>query len=431
MAAPSVIVPRRDSRAVGYAVMALGLLAIGLLAGEPEPVAAAAALLAVTLLGLRSIEPLDVRPAVAVSGRRLIEGDPLALTVEVGHPPDHAVEIVVVDTSPALGTARYEAVEPGGGLTRVDLTMATPEWGRHALGHVVVRGRLPGSMCVWEQRVLDLGVVTVLPRPEKLTSLLAPRATQASAGGHPAKVFTGDGSEFIDIRGYLPGDRLRDVNWKATARRGAAQVNRRRPERGGEVVIVLDATSDGWRQSDIGSAMLQRAGQAVWSLARNHLAAQDRVGLLTQQSDGVDWLPPAGGVRARYRVLETLLGANATGPAGSRRYAIHRHDIPPAALVIGVSSLSNNLTLRSLAAMRAHGHTVGVLAIDPAQMLDATDELDPASLRLATMMFEAHVAYVRRLGLPIVTWRPGEGLDRAVTRLAELTRRTVRVGAAG
>jgi uncharacterized protein (DUF58 family) len=81
--------------------------------------------------------------------------------------------------------------------------------------------------------------------------------------------------------------------------------------------------------------------------------------------------------------------------------------------------------------MRAHGHTVGVLAIDPAQMLDATDELDPASLRLATMMFEAHVAYVRRLGLPIVTWRPGEDLDRAVSRLAELTRRTVRVGAAG
>ncbi len=412
-------------------MLALALLAIGLIGGEPEPVAAAAALLAVTLLGLRSIEPLTVHPAVAVSGRRLIEGDPLRISVEVTHPAEHSVELVVVETSPALGTAQYEPVTDIRGRTRIDLTVSTPEWGRHALGHLVVRGRMPGSMCVWEKRVLDLGVVTILPRPEKLTSLLAPRATQASAGGHPAKVFAGDGSEFIDIRSYQPGDRLRDVNWKATARRGSAQVNRRRPERGGEVVIVLDATSDGWRQSDIGSALLQRAGQAVWSLARNHLAAQDRVGLLTQQSDGVDWLPPAGGLRARYRVLETLLGANATGPSGGKRYAIHRHDIPPAALVIGVSSLSNNLTLRSLAAMRAHGHTVGVLAIDAARMLDATEALDPASLRLAAMMSDAHVAYVRRLGLPIVTWRPGEDLDRAVTRLAELTRRTVRVGASG
>jgi UDP-N-acetylglucosamine:LPS N-acetylglucosamine transferase len=34
-----------------------------------------------------------------------------------------------------------------------------------------------------------------------------------------------------------------------------------------------------------------------------------------------------------------------------------------------------------------------------------------------------------QLGLPIVTWRPGEDLDRAITRLAELTRRSIRTGA--
>ena len=242
-------------------------------------------------------------------------------------------------------------------------------------------------------------------------------------------MLSGDGNEFVDIREYQPGDRVRDVNWKVTARRGTAHVNRRRPERGGEVVIVLDATPDGWRQSDIGSALLQSAGQAVWTLARNHLAAQDRVGLLTQQADGVEWLPPEGGVRARYRVLETLLGANASGLRRAKRHSIQRHDLPPTALVIGVSALSNNVTLRALAAMRAHGHTVGVLAIDAAPMLDETEELDAAALRLATMMFDAHVAYVRRLGLPIVTWRPGEDLDRAVGRLAELTRRSIRAGA--
>ena len=63
------------------------------------------------------------------------------------------------------------------------------------------------------------------------------------------------------------------------------------------------------------------------------------------------------------------------------------------------------------------------------RILHETDELDAPSLRLASMMFEAHVAYVRRLGLPIVTWRPGEDLDRAITRLAELTRRSIRTGA--
>ena len=77
--------------------------------------------------------------------------------------------------------------------------------------------------------------------------------------------------------------------------------------------------------------------------------------------------------------------------------------------------------------MRAHGHTVGVLAIDAAQLLRETEELDGASARLASMMFDAHVAYVRRLGLPIVAWQPGSELDRAIVRLAEMTRRSVRV----
>lgn len=425
-APPAVVAPRRDSRALAYTVLAVVLGAAGLITGRAEPLAAAAALVAVLFLGLRRIEPLAVEPTLTVESRRLISGDPVRATLTVGHPASHHLDLMIVEPSPALGPIEYRTVVERRASTTVEIEVPTPEWGRHHIGHIVVRAHTDGSMCVWEDRVLDLGHVTVLPRPERLTSLLAPRATQASAGGHPAHVFGGDGSEFVDIRAYQPGDRLRDVNWKVTARRGEPHVNRRRPERGGEVVIVLDATSDGWRQSNVGSALLQCAGQAVWSLARNHLAAQDRVGLLTQQSDGVDWLPPEGGVRAKYRVLETLLGAN-SAQRGMRRAAIQRHDMPPTALVLGVSSLSNNLTLRSLAAMRAHGHTVGVLAIDAAQLLHETEELDRASARLASMMFDAHVAYVRRLGLPIVAWQPGSELDRAIVRLAEMTRRSVRV----
>ena len=424
----TLIAPRRDPRIAAYAALALALAALGLLSGRAEPIAAAAAVGAALVVGIRRVEPVAIGVDATVSARRVITGDPLRIDLDLRHDPDVVTEVTLVESSPALRDVAYRRASTAGG-TAVTIDVATPDWGVHELGHVVVRSHTPGAMAVWEQRVLDLGSVTVLPHPVKLTSLLSPRATQASAGGHPATVLGGDGSEFVDVRAHQPGDRVRDINWKVTARRGEPHVNRRRPERGGEVVIVLDATPDGWRQSDIGSALLQSAGQVVWSLARNHLAAQDRVGLLSQQADGVEWLPPEGGVRARYRVLETLLGANTTGGRQrTRRASIQRHDIPPAALVIGVSALSNNLTLRSLAAMRAHGRTVGVLAIDAAELLVETDELDAGSLRLASMLFEAHVAYVRRLGLPVVTWRPGDDLDRAVRRLAELTRRSVRVG---
>jgi uncharacterized protein (DUF58 family) len=388
--------------------------------------AIAAALVGALAIGLRHLDPLLLSPQVTIPARRLIEGDPIRVAVTIPHPPDQQLAVRIVEFSASLGEIVYTA-RPERARTVYEIEIGSPEWGRHQLGQLIVRARLPGSMTSWEQRLVDLGEVTVLPRPARLDSLLAPRASQATSGSHPTRILAGDGSEFVDIRHYAPGDRIRDINWKATARRGTPHVNRRRPERGGNVVIVLDATNDGWRRSEVGSALLQRSGQAVWGLARNHLNAQDRVGLLTQQSDGVEWLPPQGGLRARYRLLETLLGANTSGQV-LRRAGIFRHDIPQSALVIGVSALTNNLTLRSLAAMRAHGRTVGVLAIDPAGILDATAELDPASLRLASMMFEAHVAYVRRLGLPIVTWRPEEDLDRAVKRLADLTRRSVRTG---
>jgi uncharacterized protein (DUF58 family) len=423
------LAPHRDPRMTAYAVLALGLVALGLLTGRSEPIAAAAAIGAVFAVGLRRVEPVTIDTTIEVSARRVLTDDPITVDIELGHDRDLVTDVMLAGLSPALGDAEYR-VTPHRGGTSAQVSFATTDWGIHELGHLVIRSYSPGAMCDWEQRVIDLGSVTVLPHPVQLSSMLSPRATQASAGGHPARVLGGDGSDFVDIREYQPGDRVRDINWNVTARRGMPHINRRRPERGGEVVIVLDATPDGWRQSDIGTALLQSAGEAVWGLARNHLAAQDRVGLLTQQADGVEWLPPEGGMRARYRVLETLLGANSTGGRPrTRRHSIQRQDLPPSALVIGVSALSNNLTLRSLAAMRAHGRTVGVLAIDAAQMLHETDELDAASLRLASMMFESHVAYVRRLGLPIVTWRPGEDLDRAVRRLADLTRRSIRTGA--
>jgi uncharacterized protein (DUF58 family) len=422
------IAPRRDPRAVAYTAVAACCLALGLLTGETELVAIAAGLVAVLALGLQHLQPVSVQPVATVQSRRVITGDPARIALTLQHPPGSRVEVVLVNTSDTLGEATYVLGDQTPQRTTWEIEIATPEWGIHELGAVTLRVVRPGAMCEWEQRSLDLGAMTVLPRPAQLSSLLSPRATQSSLGAHPARVTTGDGADFVDIRAYQPGDRLRDVNWKATAKRGSPQINRRRPERGGDVVIVLDATTDGWRQSDVGSELLQRAGQAAWSLARTHLAAQDRVGLLTQQVDGVDWLPPEGGLRAKYRVLETLLGANSAARPAIRRSHIRRHDIPPAALVIGISSLANNVTLQSLAAMRAHGRTVGVLALDPADILGQSEALEPSALRLATLTFEAHVSYVRRLGLPIVTWRPGHDLGRAVTRLAELTRRSHRAG---
>ncbi len=427
----AVLAPRRDARLTVYVAIAGIGICVSLLSGDIEPMTVAAVATVLTLVGLRRARNVTIGTQVDLQSRRVLEGDSFRLQIHVSHPPDLAVEARLVGISTDLGAIETVATKTSPGSTSFAMTIPAPDWGRFALGQLIVRGTSPTAMCTWERSLGDQGKVTVLPDAKRLSRLLAPRASRSSSGVHPAKSFAGHGADFMDIRAYVAGDRLRDLNWRATARRGEPHINRREPERSGEVVVLLDATPDGgWKRSELGSEVLQRAGQATWALVRNHLAAQDRVGLMTSNSAGIDWLPPAGGSRAKFRILEALLGANelCTRSGSGSRWL--RHEIPPSALVIGVSSLSNDETLRSIAALRSHGRATCMLAIDYSQLVKQTDEIDRVALRLAASVFATRVAYVRRLGTPVVTWMPGDDLDRVVQKLSELTRRSAKRAAA-
>ena len=83
----------------------------------------------------------------------------------------------------------------------------------------------------------------VYPSPERLQRMIAPLETQAYAGNQVARV-KGDGLEFADTRAYVPGDRLRSINWRASARRGELIVNDRHPERNTDVIVFLDSFAE-------------------------------------------------------------------------------------------------------------------------------------------------------------------------------------------
>lgn len=422
------VAPRRDSRLVGYALIAAVGLVVGLLTGEPEPMAMAVAAIAVLVYGLRDLRPVHIDATVEIDSDRVIQGDTVTVNIELHQPAGHDLDLRLTGTADQLGELDVVS-DTHAGVTHATVSIAADRWGRHELGRVAVRGTKRGSLLTWEAEIADLGALTVLPRAERLQRLLAPRASNATAGTHPARLFTGNGSEFVDIRPYQAGDRLRDLNWRATARAHAPHVNRRRPERGGDVVVLLDALPDRHREhTEVGGELLQRAGQATWALVRNHLAAQDRVGLMTYAAGRVAWLAPEGSTRTRYRILETLLdGAGGTTTRGAGDQWM-RHDIPPSALVIGVSPLANDQMLRSLAALRGRGRATCMLAIDPSSVISRTGQFDGDVMRLATIVFNERVSYLRRLGTPIVAWRPGQDLDRAVRRLESLTRRATSVG---
>lgn len=433
--------PRRDHRAAPYTVVALASVAVGLMTGRAEPMAIGTAVAVTVILGLRRSDALAVPAHVTIRSERVIVGTEVTVTIDVDVPDDVQLSAGVVSTAADIGPATARVVGRGGGQVTIEATFPTHRWGRYRLGDLTVRASAPGGLVMWQGPVADLGTVSVLPSPDRIDEILAPPATQISAGSHHARRSAGDGSEFSDIREHQPGDRLRDVNWKVSARRHEPYVNRRHPERGGDVVIVLDAVPDlGWKQSPIGAALLQRMGQAAWALTRNHLAGQDRVGLLIPHAGRVVWLPPRGGSRAKYVLLDQLM--RSVEPADAHRGVdashgqirhtgiVDRHDIPPSALVIGLSTLADHDTLMSMAALRQHGRSTSVLAFESTSEVRRHTTLDEPTVRLGAMLFAARAQYLQRMSTPVVTVGAGDDIGRAVERLAELTRRSMRRRAA-
>ena len=109
--------------------------------------------------------------------------------------------------------------------------------------------------------------------------------------------------EFADLRLFAPGDRVRSINWRASARRDELVVNERHPERNADVILFLDTFADA---RSGGRSTLDLAVRATATLAARYLERRDRVGLVS--FGGVlRWLTPGMGSTQRYRIVDALL----------------------------------------------------------------------------------------------------------------------------
>ena len=118
-----------------------------------------------------------------------------------------------------------------------------------------------------------------LSAAELLQRLVAPLDTQLATGDLVARA-RADGLEFADTRQFVPGDRLRSVDWRASARRGELIVNERHPDRNADVVLFLDSFAEA-RSDEEADGTLELAVRAAATLAGRYLERRDRVGLVT------------------------------------------------------------------------------------------------------------------------------------------------------
>ncbi len=415
--------PRRDQRAGAYLALGLGGLAAALITGRPELAAMGMPALVALVLGLRTRGAVHIVGDVRTARTQVIEDDELTGSVVVRVPVPMELEVwldvgsgvVALDPNPVL--AWHLTAEAG--ELELPFRVRATSWGRLSLGQLRVRARVPNGLLVWDGPVAEAPRLNVLPAPSRLKTMLDPAAVHASSGMHISR-FVGHGQEFTEIRNYEPGDRLRDLNWRATARHRQPLVNRHHPERSGEVVVLVDTfLDDRGGSSLLGQAALARCARAAWAMAQVHLAAQDRVGFLAFGRVG-GWLPPGGGDRARYALLETLLTVGGTLAKGELSWSrTPERVVPPAALVVGFTPLWDARMVDTMQSLRARGRAVGCVVIDTEDLLDP--DADDAAV-LARRLWNAGIDERRRqlqaAGVPAVKWQDGASIAGVVAALA-------------
>lgn len=417
----------RDERLVPYCLVAVGALGATLLSGRPELAGLAVPFMLALAIGLRVRGPVVVSTRVILDAGQVLEGDLVSGRVEVRWQGTLDVRVILDRPHgillPAPGGASEWEVPAAAGAVELPFQLRAARWGRQPAGEVWVRLSAPFGLLTWTGRVAIMPALRVLPASERLTRLLNPPEARAVLGEHRSPRH-GAGHEFAELRPYAPGDRLRDLNWGATARHGRPFVNRHYREVSGDVVIVVDAFGDG---SGGSTEALARAARAAWSLASAHLQANDRVGLAGLGS-GTRWLAPGGGRRAKYQLLETLLeiggtpedaplpGVSPLGPA-----------IPSAALLIALTHLHDHRTLRLLQRWRARGRAVVAVSIDTSDLLGGpSSPTEALALRVWGMELEGRRRQLTDLGIPVVELSDGAPIAPVVSALRRTRQAPVR-----
>ncbi|MGH7337993.1 MAG: DUF58 domain-containing protein, partial [Myxococcota bacterium] len=124
---------------------------------------------------------------------------------------------------------------------RLQFTAAVPARGVYAIGPVEVRARDPFGLFALEWDLAPSTSLTVYPRWRLVKDLPLRGKTPRMLAGKYVVHQPGDSLEFFGLREYLPGDALRSVNWKATAKENELIVNQWERESVTEATIFVDA----------------------------------------------------------------------------------------------------------------------------------------------------------------------------------------------
>lgn len=296
---------------------------------------------------------------------------------------------------------------------RLDVPVDTSVWGVHQFGPAGLRVAAADGLLASELIAARVPAMRVLPAVQTIPAPELPARAAGQVGAHRTRR-PGDGSELLDIREFRPGDRIRRIDWRVSARRDTLHVRRTAIDSDADLVICLDTRFDlgadvgSWSTSTSRSPADRRASlattvSAAAALAGTYLRLGDRVGLvdLSVPQRGV---PPGTGYRQLMRIRWQLAGVTPESYLGRRE--LRDAMLPAGAVVVVLSPFVDAQVDVMVASMVRTGRDVIGVDVLPDPVLTDADRQVQVATRL--LMAERHerLAALRRRGVLVTSWDP-------------------------
>jgi len=421
-----------DRLLVAAFATALGAL-VAVLAGLPEAAVLAAPWAVLLVLGVANSQRRRPSAAVAATTSRLVVGDELELitsvsaaagSIEITHLPEEGFWLHGALGDRLRSSRVAEAVSQG--TAELRCRIPAMRWGAHDVGRVRITLTEPYGLFRWDGIAENELVVRVHPKMRQLHELLAPWLVRRVAGAHRSRA-VGQGVEYADIRPYSPGDSLRQINWRASARSNEMWVSQRHPDQATDVVLLLDSFVESGHDAHTAVGL---AIEAAVALAENHLAVTDRVGLV-EFGGVVRWVSPGTGSHQLQRLTDALLSTGLYANVARRPLSvIPPRALPPRSFVVALTPLLDERFITGLFLLAARGHDVAVIECVPtsAEGIKGTTEAS----QLVQRFWQAGRQVLRdRLaenGVATARWHADGHLSLTLEELSRRRHRTVRAG---
>jgi uncharacterized protein (DUF58 family) len=269
----------------------------------------------------------------------------------------------------------------------------------------------------------------------RLRASVAQALRRRDAGMKPIRQL-GEGRLFESLREWGPGDDLRHIDWKSTAKRGKVITRQYEAERRQQVLLVLDTGRLMTAEIAAGVPRLDFAVQAALELAYAAAQHDDNVGIMAF-ADGVQhFVPPQRGRVGVRRVLDVLAVVQPklveSDYPGAFRYLAARNRKRALTVLFTdvIDRFASDALVANVASLRPRHLPLAVTLRNPE--LDTVAALRPTASRGAFRKAAAEellhardeaLGHMRRAGVMVIDVTPQRAAQAVVRAYLDLKRR--------